>query len=83
MTIVFAMDSTLANEDANATEIAFICLGFKGPTRSNVVETRWRHPANMASWLRTFLVTRTLTSLNRATKRPALQIPALKIQDIP
>ena len=40
MTIDFAMDPTLANEDAYATEIAFLCLGFKRPTRSNVVETR-------------------------------------------
>ena len=83
MTIDFAMDVTLANEDANAAQIAFICLGFKRPTRSNVVEARSPFPANMATWLRTFSVSRTLTSPNRATKRPALQIPALKIQDTP
>jgi hypothetical protein len=48
------MDLTLAKEDAYATEIAFICLGFKRPTRLNVIGRRSPFPPNMASWLRTF-----------------------------
>jgi hypothetical protein len=34
------MDPTLANENAYATQIAFIRLGFKRPTRLNVIKTR-------------------------------------------
>jgi hypothetical protein len=78
--IDFAMNPTLANEDAYATQIAFICLGFKRPTRSNVIKMRLPFPTNMAGWLRTFLVSRPLTSPNRATKRPALQIPTLQFR---
>jgi hypothetical protein len=70
------MDPTLANEDAYAPEIAIICLGFKRPTRSNLIETRLPFLANMAGWLRTFSVSRPLTSPNRATKRPAPRIQA-------
>src|ERR1700722_14438797 len=46
----FCHDLTLAIEDAYGTEIALICLGFKRPTRSNVVETRLPFPANAARW---------------------------------
>jgi hypothetical protein len=45
----FCHDS-LANDDPNGAEIAMLCLGFKRPTRSNVVETRLSFPANAASW---------------------------------